>query len=170
MVGSMAITIVRIILSAALVGALFLAGWNVYRRLPSDESWARTDAYDANASSELIMIMRNDSVATPVNTQIEIYPIDYAAAQRDFSAAVRPGKSFDDFLAQRMKGLKPARTQLDDKGRAAAKLSAGVWWIRATATLASGETVEWRLPINVFGREQTVEFTTENAYEKTKKF
>jgi hypothetical protein len=162
--------VIRILLGTALVASLLAAGWNVYRRLPADESWARTNAYDANANSELIMILRNDSAATPVNTRIEIYPIDYAAAQRDFSAAVRPGKTFDDFLAQRMKGLGPVRAQLDDKGRAAAKLSAGVWWIRATATLASGETVEWRLPVNVLGRGQTVEFTAENAYERTKKF
>ena len=162
--------IIRIFLGTALVASLFAAGWNVYRRLPADESWARTESYDTNANSELILILRSDSAATPVNTRIEIYPIDYAAAQRDLSAAVRPGKTFDDFLAQRMKGLKPVRVQLDDKGRAVAKLSAGNWWIRATATLTSGEEIEWRLPVHVFGRGQTVELTTENAYERTKKF
>ncbi len=163
-------TIIRIILGALLVASLFAAGWNVYRRLPADESMARAESYDTNANTELILILRNDSAATPVNTRIEIYPIDYAAAQRDFSAAVRPGKTFDDFLAQRLRGLVPVRAQLDNKGRAVAKLSLGNWWIRATATLTTNEEIEWRLPVNVLGRGQTVELTTENAYERTKKF
>ena len=163
-------TMIKIILGIALVASLFAAGWSVYRRLPADESWARSESFDTNANSELILILRNDSAATPVNTRIEIYPIDYAAAQRDYSAAVRPGKTFDDFLAQRMKGVVPVRAKLDDKGRAVAKLSAGNWWIRATATLTVSEEIEWRLPVNVLGPGQTVELSTENAYERTKKF
>jgi hypothetical protein len=166
----MIVTVIKIFLGAALVGSLFGAGWNVYRRLPVDGSWVRTEAYDTKADSEMTIILRSDSAATPVNTRIELYPIDFAAAQRDFSAAVRPGKTFDDFLAQRMKGLVPVRAQLDGNGRAAAKLSEGNWWIRATATLTSGEKIEWRLPVKVFGRGQTIELTAENAYERTKKF
>ena len=162
--------IIKIILGAVLIGTLFLAGWNVYRRLPPDGSWVRTEANNANANSEMTIILRSDSAATPVNTRIELYPIDFAAAQRDFSAAVRPGKTFDDFLAQRMKGLVPVRAQVDGSGRAVAKLSEGNWWIRATATLTSGEKIEWRLPVKAFGRGQTIELTLENAYERTKKF
>ena len=170
---SAAMIFIRIILGAALIGALWLAGWNVYRRLPVDSSWARTespDAYYTNANSEITIVLRGDSAATPVNTRVELYPIDFAAAQRDYSAVVRPGKSFDDFLAQRMKGLAPMRAQLDHNGRAVAKLSEGNWWIRAIATLAGGEKIEWRLPVKVFGRGQIIELTTENAYERTKTF
>jgi hypothetical protein len=161
-------TIIRIILGAVLVGALFLAGWNGYRRLPADGSQARIEANDTNAHSEVIIILRSD--ATPVNMQVELYPIDFAAAQRDYSAAVRPGKTFDDFLAQRIKGLVPARAQLDNNGRAVTKLSEGNWWLRATATLPGGEKIEWRLPVKVSGRGQTIELTTENVYERTKTF
>lgn len=166
-------TIIKSILGAALIGALFLAGWNVYRQLPADGSWARPEATEANnpnANSDVTIVLRSDSPATPVNTRIEVYPIDFAAAKRDFSAAVRPGKTFDDFLAQRMKGLAPVRAQLDGNGRAVAKLSEGNWWIRATATLTSGERIEWRLPIRVSGRGQAIELTAENAYERTKTF
>jgi len=166
----MIVTVIRIFLGAALVGSLFGAGWNVYRRLPEDGSWVRPEAYDTKADSEMTIILRSNSAATPVNTRIELYPIDFAAAQRDFSAAVRPGKTFDDFLAQRMKGLVPVRAQLDENGLAVTKLSEGNWWIRATATLTSGEKIEWRLPVKVFGRRQTIELTAENAYERTKKF
>ena len=163
-------TIIRIILGAVLVGSLFLAGWSVYRRLPADGSQAQIDANDTNAHSEVIVILRSDAAATPVNMQVELYPIDFAAAQRDYSAAVRPGKTFDDFLAQRIKGLVPARAQLDNSGRAVTKLSEGNWWLRATATLSGGEKIEWRLPVKVSGRGQTIELTTENAYERTKTF
>ena len=69
-----------------------------------------------------------------------------------------------------MKGLVPVRAQLDSNGRAVAKLSEGNWWIRATATLTSGEKIEWRLPVKAFGRGQTIELTAENAYERTKTF
>lgn len=167
---STAMTFVKIILGAALVGALLLAGWSVYRRLPLDGAWARLEPSSANADSELIIVLRGDSAATPVNTRVELYPIDFVAAQRDFSAAVRPGKTFEDFLAQRMKGLVPVRAQLDNNGRAVAKLSEGNWWIRATATVGGGEKIEWRLPVKVLGRGPTIELTAENAYERTKTF
>jgi hypothetical protein len=166
----MIVTVIRTFLGVALVGSLFGAGWHVYRRLPEDGSWVRTEAYDTTVDSEMTIILPSNSAATPVNTRIELYPIDFAAAQRDFSAAIRPGKTFDDFLAQRMKGLVPVRAQLDENGRAVTKLSEGNWWIRATATLTSGEKIEWRLPVKVFGRGQTIELTAENAYERTKKF
>jgi hypothetical protein len=163
-------TIIRIILGAVLVGSLFLAGWNVYRRLPADGSQAQTAANNTNAHSEVIIILRSEAAVAPVNLQVEVYPIDFAAAQRDYSAAVRPGKTFDDFLAQRIRGLVPARAQLDNNGWAVTRLSEGNWWLRATATLPGGETIEWRLPVKVSGRGQTIELTTENVYERTKAF
>lgn len=163
-------TIIRIVLGIALIAALFAAGWNVYRRLPADGSVAQPATYNANANSELTVIFQGESIARAVNTRVEFYPIDFESMQRDFFSVVRPGKSFDEFLAQRMKGLAPVRAPLDDKGRAVAKLSEGNWWLRAATALNSGEKIEWRLPINVSGRSQTIELTTENAYERTKKF
>ena len=163
-------TTIKIILGALLVAALFAAGWNVYRRLPADDSVARPETYNTNANSELTVIFQGESIARAVNTQVEFYPIDFVSTQRDFFSNVRPGRTFDDFLAQRMKGLVPVRAPLDDKGRAVAKLSEGNWWLRAAAALNSGEKIEWRLPINVSSRAQTIELTTDNAYERTKKF
>lgn len=162
------ISVIKIFLGAALLVSLFAAGWNVYRRLPADGS--RPESFDANANSVVTIVLRNDSAANSINVQVEIYPLDYASAQRDFSAVLRPGKNFDDFLAQRIKGLLPVRPQLDANGRAVAKLSEGNWWIRATTALTGGERIEWRLPIKVLGRGQTVELTLENAYERTKTF
>ena len=167
------LSLVKIVLGAALIGALLCAGWNVYRRLPVDGSDLRTatpETYNTNANSDMTIVLRGDSAATPVNTRLDLYPIDFAAVQRDYSAFLRPGRTFDDFLGQRMKGLVPVRAQFDDNGRAVAKLSEGNWWIRATATLTGGERVEWRLPVKVFGHGQTVELTAENVYERTKTF
>src|SRR2546422_7491528 len=161
---------IKIFLGAALLFSLFGAGWSVYRRLPADGPWVRTEVSDSNANSVVTIVLRSDSAATQVNPRIELYPIDFAAAERDFSAVLRPGKSFDDFLAQRMKGLLPVRAQPDDNGRSVVKLSEGNWWIRATAALTNGEKIEWRLPIKVFGRAQTIELTSENVYERTKTF
>src|SRR5260370_26316752 len=126
-------TTIRIFLGIALLAALFAAGWDVYRRLPPDGSVARPETYNTNANSELTVIFHGDSVAMAVKTQVELYPIDFSSMQRDFSSAVRPGKTFDDFLAQRVKGLAPVRAPIDDKGRAVAKLSEGNWWLRATS-------------------------------------
>lgn len=162
------ITGIKIFLGAALLAALFAGGWNVYRRLPADGS--QPEAFVPNANSLVTIILRSDIVAVPTDARIELYPIDFPATQKDFSAVLRPGKSFDDFLAQRLKGLLPVRPQLDSYGRAVAKLSEGNWWIRATAGLAGGEQIEWRLPIKVLGRGQTIELTSENAYERTKTF
>jgi len=163
-------TTIKIILGALLLAALVAAGWNVYRRLPPDDSMTRRETYNRNASSELTVIFHRNSGAQAVKTQVELYPIDFVSMQRDFFSAVRPGKTFDDFMAQQLKGLAPVRAPLDDQGRAIAKLSEGNWWLRATTALASGEQVEWRLPLIVSGQRQTIELSAENAYERTKKF
>jgi hypothetical protein len=47
-------------------------------------------------------------------------------------------------------------------------LSPGRWWIHAL--LSGSENVEWRVPVNVNGRQQTVELNTGNVYARTKSF
>jgi len=81
-----------------------------------------------------------------------------------------PGKRFEDFLVQRMRGKTPVRVQLDATGRAVIKLTQGKWWLRASSTSADNESAEWRLPVSVIGSKQTIELTKENVYERTKKF
>jgi hypothetical protein len=165
----LAVKLIRIALGAALVGGLFFAGLRIYRHLP-DGPGAQTVTNDPNANSDLTILLRSETVASPGDTRVELFPIDFSAAQRDFLANPRPGKTFDDFLALRTKGLSPVRAQLDEKGRAVAKLAEGKWWIRATTALPTGEILEWRLPITITGRGETIELTAENAYERTKKF
>jgi hypothetical protein len=80
----------------------------------------------------------------------------------------RAGKRFDDFLSERMKGRKPVTARLDPQGEASLVISPGNWWLHA---LRSGEEdIEWRLPITISGRKQTVELTSQNVYTRTRSF
>ena len=69
-----------------------------------------------------------------------------------------------------MHGVTPVQAPTDSQGRVVASLTVGNWWLRATASLGNGETIEWRLPFAVSGSAQTIELNVENAYEKSKKF
>jgi hypothetical protein len=109
-------------------------------------------------------------VVAPLDSRVEVYPLDFAALQRDYFASPLAQKRFDDFLGRRLKGLEPERARFDGNKRAIVKLNPGNWWVRATAEMPNGESLEWRLPINVSGQGLTIELTTENVYEKTKKF
>jgi hypothetical protein len=168
---SLAVAIVKIILGVALVGGLFGAGWNVYRRLPADGSASmNATATDSRAETKLTVVLRSEITGATLNSPVQIYPFDLVAAQREFQATPHLARQFDDFLLRRMHGITPVKARGDNAGRASAILSEGNWWLHATALLSDGETIEWRLPVNVAGREQTVELTMENAYERTKKF
>jgi hypothetical protein len=125
---------------------------------------------DSRAATSLTVILGRDLTGATMNSPVEIYPFDLVAAQREFQATPHLAKQFDDFLLRRMHGITPVKATTDSEGRALATLSEGNWWLRATASLSVGETVEWRLPVNVAGPQQTVELTMENAYERTKKF
>jgi len=168
---NLAVAVVKIVLGVALVGGMFGAGWNVYRRLPGDGAAAMNfAASDSGVDTKLTVMLRRDLAGATMNSPVEIYPFDLVAAQREFQATPHLARQFDDFLMRRMHGITPVKAMTDNAGRAVATLSEGNWWLRATALLSGGETIEWRLPISVTGRKQTVELTMENAYEHTKKF
>jgi len=164
----MVIKIIKVILAIGLVGGLLLAGWNIYRRLPDDFP-SKTRA-DKEAEPGIEVTITLGVVPAPLASRVEVYPLDFAALQRDYFASPLAQKRFDDFLSRRLKGLEPVRARFDGDKPANVKLTAGNWWVRATAEMPDGESLEWRLPINVSGQGQTVELTTENVYEKTKKF
>ena len=164
-------TTVKVCLALALVGGLFFAGWNIYRRLPIDDSVVpRIDAADGRAKTQLRIVLADGLPPASLNSPVELYPFDLTAAQNEYQASPQLGKTFDDFLARRMHGVTPVQAPTDSHGRVVALLSTGNWWLRATAALGSGETLEWRLPFAVSGNAQTIELSAENAYEKTKKF
>ena len=163
-------TIVRLVLGIALVGSLFGAGWRVYRRLPDDAPPPNIESAYGQANTRLVMIMSGGLVDATLNSPVELYPFDLTSIQREFQANSRLSRQFDDLLVRRMQNVTPLRALTDSKGRAVTNVSAGSWWLHATALLVNGERLEWRLPLSIAGNEQTVELTAENAYERTKKF
>lgn len=155
-------------LRVALVFALFFAVWSIYRRLPHDAT--TNDGAERTRETVLHIIMRRtpDDSATGAEIPVQLFSIDVAAAQREFFSERRAGVRFEDFMTRRMQGRTPVNTRLDANGQATINLPPGRWWIHAT--LDGTEEVTWRLPINVSGREQTVELSQANAYMRTKSF
>jgi hypothetical protein len=152
----------------ALVLALVGGGWSVYRRLPADES-APGSAGAANTTALSIQLLPSpDDSGASLSVPVELYPVDIAAVRREYASEPRPGLRFDDFLKRRMRGRTPLEAQLSQQGQATVNVAPGKWWIHAV--VAGQHNVEWRLPINVYGRRQTIQLTSENAYARTKTF
>ncbi|HEY0083581.1 MAG TPA: hypothetical protein VGB61_12380 [Pyrinomonadaceae bacterium] len=159
-------------LRVALVLALAGAGWLVYRGLPPDDAPHSLGAAGQTRDTLLRIVVPplsgdgQNSEAT--NAPVQLYSIDVAAAQREFLDERRPGQRFEDFIVRRMGARQPIRTQLDASGQTIVYVPPGRWWIHATQ--GGAQEVVWRLPVNVAGREQTVELTAANAYMRTKRF
>jgi hypothetical protein len=165
-------------LRVALVVALVGAGWLVYRGLPPDDAPHSLGAAGQTRDTLLRIVVlprpvggggddgRNSDAAAV--TPVQLYSIDVAAAQREFLDERRPGQRFEDFIVRRMGARQPIRTQLDGSGQTIVYVPPGRWWIHATQ--GGAQEVTWRLPVNVAGREQTVELTAANAYMRTKRF
>lgn len=155
------------LLRVALVVALIAGVWRVYERLPGGP---RAEPEVAAGETALQIVLRpsprDNGVA--VNIPVQLYPIDISAAQREYGFEPRPGVRFEDFLKERMQGRSPVRARLDERGQAVVMLTPGRWWVHAL--LNGRQNVEWRLPVNVAGRQQTVELNTGNVYARTKSF
>lgn len=156
-------------LRAALVAALAFAGWAVYRKLPQDESGA---AQTGRASRQTLLriVLRREVLdgAGMADTSVELYSVDVAAARREFDDERRYGQRFEDFVTRRMGARQPVSAKLNREGQAVVAVAPGRWWVHAT--LAGANEFTWQLPVNVSGREQTVELTPSNAYTRTKSF
>lgn len=157
-------------LQLLLVAALAGAGWVVYRRLPP-EGPVRADvdgtANDQSGATALRIVMR-ERAAGAEGVAVRLYPIDVAAARREFEDERRYGQRFEEFMTRRMGARKPVSARLGPEGEATVAVPHGRWWLHATL---EGQTeVTWRLPVNVAGREQTLELSEANAFTKTKSF
>jgi hypothetical protein len=167
---SSAYTIIAVCLRVALILALGAAVWNIYQKLPVEDRAGETTGARNTAPTTLLIALRPmpEERDAPLDVPVELYPIDIAAARREYQSEMRAGMRFDDFLAQRMNGRVPIKSRLDQAGQANVAVPPGKWWIHAT--LVGTLNVEWRLPVNVSGRKQAVELTPENAYARTKSF
>lgn len=172
----------------ALILALAGAVWSIYRRSPDDGGDAAGALQNGNQQVDatlLRIVLRRtpemDDAAQQTATgevragdaparkvPLQLYSIDVAAAQREFLSERRAGVRFEDFLSQKMRGQQPLAAELDQRGEAIVAVPPGRWWIHVA--LEGAQEVTWRLPVNVAGRERTVELTLENAYTRAKKF
>ena len=159
--------LVTMILRAALVGTLFVAGWLVYKQLPA-EVGPGTAQPNGETSLQVVLRQSPDMGGVMLDIPIEIYPVDIVAVRHEYFTERRAGKRFDDFLSERMNGRTPVNARLDKKGQATVAVGQGTWWVHAV--LSGEEDIEWRLPINVTGSRQVIELTTQNAYGRTKSF
>jgi hypothetical protein len=154
-------------LRTGLLVTLFLSAWMVYSKLPQQQT-SSTQVVKGETILQIVLLQPQDAEAEPLDIQVELYPVDIVAVRHEYFTERRAGKRFDDFLSERMKGRKPITARLDKHGQASVAISPGNWWLHA---LLSGEEVlEWRLPINIAGRKQIVELTSQNVYTRTRSF
>lgn len=159
------------LLGAALVGALAAAGWGIYRGLPRDTRDVAAARREPTPATALRVRLRATPARALVSAQkipVLVYPINMAAARSEFDSERRPGQRFEEFAARLMGARQPVSAELDERGEALIRLAPGRWWVHVT--LEGPREVTWRLPVNVSGREQTVELTAENAYARAQKF
>lgn len=164
-------------LQLALVAGLAGAAWGVYRRLPREVAGGGSSASAAGETVLRIVLRRdggggngvsNDGGGGAVAVSVQLYSIDVAAARREFEDERRYGLRFEDFVARRMGARRPLSARLDAGGQALVTVPHGRWWVHAT--LPGEPELSWRLPVNVSGREQTVEINATNAFTRTKSF
>ena len=154
-----------LLLRAGLVVALLSAGWLIYSRLPASLTGNRLVKAD---QTTLQIVLRPSAGIEALDIPVKLYPIDIVAVRQEYFTERRAGKRFDDFLSERMKGRSPVTARLDKEGQTSVVISPGNWWLHA---LSSGEDdLEWRLPLSVAGRNQTVELTSQNVYTRTRSF
>jgi hypothetical protein len=165
---SFLLLVVRILLALALLAGLFYAGYRIYQRLPANSS-SITGDYNAPLTGTRVVV-RNTIRNATLHSPVELYHFDLPGARREFDETPRLAKQFDDFLARRMHDVSPVKAEVTNDGVASTLLSQGDWWLRAVAQLDTGEEIEWRLPLTVRARDQAIDLSYENSYERTKKF
>src|ERR1051326_18487 len=147
---------VRIILALLLLASLVWAGARIYRRLPATGS---SEAMRNGAQQDLTILVR---IQGSGNTRIKLYPIDFAAIERDYARSAKPGRTFEEFLARRLQDLTAVTAQADLNGRAVARVNEGNWWLHAVSAFPGGEWLEWRQQLNIDQRRQTIELSFTN--------
>ena len=154
-------------LQAALLVVLVGAGWLIYRQLPASAS--DPEASQRTTTLQIVIRQTPESVGPGLDVAVNLYPVDILAVRHEFFTEQRPGKRFEDFLKERMRGRSPVQGRLDKQGQGAVMVAPGSWWLHAT--ISGDEQLEWRLPVRVAsGTRQTVELTPQNAYTRSKAF
>ena len=154
------------VLQLGLIAVMIGVAWLIYQRLPSSPS--EDEADNGATILQIVMERPSDTKAATLDVSVELYPVDIVAVRHEFFTEPRAGKRFDDFLKERMKGRSPVLTHLDKQGVGSVTLAPGSWWLHAKLT--GDEELEWRLPVSVNGKKQTLQLNAENAYTRSKTF
>jgi len=167
---SQAYHVIAGVLRVALVAALVASCWSIYQGLPDGgPAVAMKDASLGNETSLLIVLRHApDETRAGLDIPVEMYRTDISAVWREYSSEPRPGVRFEDFLARHLKARPTVSTRLDKSGQATVMIAPGKWMVHAL--LNGPENVEWRLPVNIAGRSQTIELTLDNSYARTQSF
>ncbi len=172
---SKGVQIAAAVARAGLVLALVAAVWGVYRRVPrprGGEGGPAGAAHEQRGATSLHIRLRRPAPApAPASHEkihVQLFPINMTAARNEFDSERRPGVRFEDFVSRQKGWRQPVTAALDERGEAVVVVPPGRWWVHAA--LPGEREISWRLPVNVTGREKTVELTEENAYAKAKKF
>lgn len=160
--------ILLVLLRTALPVALLMAGWSVYRKLPVEVPDAGNATRSAAETTLQIVLRQPSNYQGRLDVPVNLYPVDVSAVQREFLSKPHAGTTFEDFLKRRMNGRSPLKGRLDKQGQTTVNVPHGNWWL--VAQLSGDNEIEWRLPINVAGRRQSVELTAENAYGRSQVF
>ena len=154
------------VLQVGLILVLVGAGWLIYRQLP--DSGADVSSNQETTTLQIFIRQTPETVGPALDVAVSLYPVDIVAVRHEFFTEQRPGKRFEDFLKERMKGRSPINARLDKQGQGAVTLAPGSWWLHAT--LSGDEQLEWRLPVTVTGSKQVIELTPKNAYTRSRSF
>lgn len=151
----------------ALVGALCAACWSVYRALPEEAT-----PLARGGSAALRIVLRLAPEETPAGATlavpVKLYTVNVETARGEYMSERRPGVRFEEFLVERMGGRQPVAAQLDERGETVVTVPHGRWWVQAA--LQGEEELTWHQPVNVAGREKTVELNGRNVYTRSKSF
>ena len=154
------------VLQVSLILVLVGAGWLIYRQLP--DNGAEVTSNQETTTVQIFIRQTPETVGPALDVAVSLYPVDIVAVRHEFFTEQRPGKRFEDFLKERMKGRSPINARLDKQGQGAVTLAPGSWWLHAT--LSGDEQLEWRLPVTVTGSKQVIELTPKNAYTRSRSF
>jgi hypothetical protein len=154
------------VLQVGLIVVLAGVGWLIYRQLPARSADGRSS--QGNTTLQIYIRQPPETVGPALDVAVSLYPVDIVAVRHEFFTEQRPGKRFEDFLKERMKGRSPINARLDKQGQGAVTIAPGAWWLHAT--LSGEEQLEWRLPVTVAGSKQVIELTPKNAYTRSKTF
>ena len=153
-------------LQIALIVVLIGAGWLIYRQLPDGDTQALSN--QGTTAVQIFIRQPPEGAGPALDVSVSLYPVDIIAVRHEFFTEPRPGKPFETFLKERMKGRTPINAHLDKEGQGSVTLAPGSWWLHAT--LSGDEQLEWRLPVTVTGTKQVIELTPQNAYTRSKTF